>query len=105
MSRNSLALVLSLVLVPVPPGCAVDATDHQAASEEDVTVKSGKFETFVGQDGQHYFHLIAANGEKVLGSEGYTSLESAQEGVAAAIHYGTATAGYELRTAQSGEFY
>jgi uncharacterized protein YegP (UPF0339 family) len=30
-----------------------------------------KFETFVGADGQHYFRIVAGNGEPVAVSEGY----------------------------------
>ncbi len=107
MSRNSLALVLALVVAPVLPACAVDGTqgDSAAHTEEDVSLKVGKFETFVGQDGQHYFHFLAANGEKVLASEGYATLEGAQEGIASVIFYGTSTTRYELRTTKSGESY
>ncbi|MBL8909361.1 MAG: DUF1508 domain-containing protein, partial [Archangium sp.] len=33
-------------------------------------------------DGQHYFHLLAGNGEKILASQGYASQSSALDGVA-----------------------
>ena len=40
-----------------------------------------RFETFVGNDGQHYFKLKAANGEVILQSQGYSSLAGATNGV------------------------
>ena len=36
-----------------------------------------KFEMFKGADGQHYFHLKGANGEKIAQSEGYARKQSA----------------------------
>lgn len=37
-------------------------------------------EIFEGKDGQHYFHVKAANGEIVAGSEGYASASNAERG-------------------------
>ena len=42
---------------------------------------ANRFETFVGNDGQHYFKLKAANGEVILQSQGYSSLAGATNGV------------------------
>jgi hypothetical protein len=42
---------------------------------------ANRFETFVGNDGQHYFKLKAANGEIILQSQGYSSLAAATNGV------------------------
>ncbi|HBG07229.1 MAG TPA: DUF1508 domain-containing protein [Geobacter sp.] len=36
-----------------------------------------KFEIFKGTDGQHYFRLKGANGEKIAQSEGYARKQSA----------------------------
>ncbi|MGZ3418892.1 MAG: YegP family protein [Polyangiales bacterium] len=108
MSRSSL-LALVLFLAPVFPACAVDASqsDTEATTEADdaVTTSIGKFETFAGKDGKTYFHLLAGNGQKVLASEGYASLESAKNGVASVKANGTDATRYELRTATSGEWY
>jgi uncharacterized protein YegP (UPF0339 family) len=40
-----------------------------------------RFELFTGEDGQTYFRLRAANGEILLGSEGYTTAAAARDGV------------------------
>lgn len=42
-----------------------------------------KFEIFKGTNGQFYFRLKAENGEIIASSEGYTSKQGAQSGVAA----------------------
>ncbi len=41
----------------------------------------GKFEIFVGVDGMFYFHLKAENGEIVAASQGYTTKQSAENGI------------------------
>lgn len=50
-----------------------------------------KFETFKGADGQHYFHLKGANGEKIAQSEGYARKQSAID-IIATIKKDAATA-------------
>lgn len=73
--------------------------------EQDVTAKNGRFETFVGEDGQHYFQLVAGNGEKVLRSEGYTTAQGAKKGIASVKTNGVHAEMYDLLAAKSGEFY
>ncbi|MDZ4832818.1 MAG: YegP family protein [Candidatus Melainabacteria bacterium] len=43
----------------------------------------GKFEIFVGADGQFYFHLKAENGLIIAASQGYTTKQSAENGIEA----------------------
>ncbi len=43
----------------------------------------GKFEIFVGADGLFYFHLKAENGLIVAASQGYTTKQSAENGIEA----------------------
>eukprot|EP00746_Dinoflagellata_sp_MGD_P090241 gnl/MRDRNA2_/MRDRNA2_35619_c0_seq1.p1 gnl/MRDRNA2_/MRDRNA2_35619_c0~~gnl/MRDRNA2_/MRDRNA2_35619_c0_seq1.p1 ORF type:complete len:662 (+),score=159.68 gnl/MRDRNA2_/MRDRNA2_35619_c0_seq1:18-2003(+) len=43
--------------------------------------RAGKFELFVGKDGQFYFRLKASNGRIILASEGYTAKASALNGI------------------------
>ena len=57
------------------------ADESGTGDEQDLTAKPGRFETFRGQDGKYYFHLLAANGEKVLQSQAYTSLSGAKKGI------------------------
>jgi uncharacterized protein YegP (UPF0339 family) len=109
MSRSSL-LALVLFLAPVFPACAMNASQTGDDSEttqadDEISTSLGKFETFAGKDGKTYFHLLAGNGQKVLASQGYASLESAKSGVATVKANGTDAARYELRMAKSGEWY
>lgn len=110
MNRTSLLFVLALVAAPVLPACAIQtAQDDEAApteqSDEDLSLTVGKFETFVGKDGQHYFHLLAGNGQKVLASQAYVSLGGAQGGIASVMANGVSKARYEIREATDGESY
>lgn len=41
------------------------------------------FELFTGTDGQFYFRLKAENGEIIASSQGYTTKQSAENGIAA----------------------
>ncbi len=42
----------------------------------------GEFTLFKGKDDQYYFNLKADNGEIIAQSEGYTSKQSAENGIA-----------------------
>lgn len=105
MRTSLFALALSLVVSAALPACAIDAsqTDENvtADSEDELTLTTGKFETFTGKDGKVYFHLLAGNGEKVLASEGYSSIAAAANAISL-IQSGVT---YELRAAVSGESY
>lgn len=41
-----------------------------------------KFEIFKGTNGKYYFRLKAGNGEIIAQSEGYSSKQAAQDGIA-----------------------
>lgn len=43
----------------------------------------GKFEIFMGDDGKFYFHLKAENGLIIAASQGYTTKQSAENGIEA----------------------
>ncbi len=43
----------------------------------------GRFEIFTGADGQFYFHLKAENGLIIAASQGYTTKQSAENGIEA----------------------
>jgi len=93
-----LALALSFTLA----GCSGDDT---AIDEQNVSESPGVFETFEGQDGQFYFHLLAGNGEKVLHSEGYVSLAGAENGIESVKTNGVDLGNYDLLEASDGEWY
>ena len=42
-----------------------------------------KFQVFIGEDGQFYFRLKAANGEIICASQGYTTKQSCLGGIEA----------------------
>ncbi len=105
-ARNLMALVL-LAAPAALTGCAVDGTEDPIgqSDEQDITQKAGKFEMFQGQDGNIYFHLLAANGQKVLASEGYGSWSAAAQGIASCQANGVDAASYELLMAKNGQWY
>ncbi len=62
------------------------------------------FHRFIGEDGQFYFHLKAANGEITLQSEGYTSEAAAWNGSIAVVE-GIDAGRIELRDSEDGQVY
>lgn len=54
---------------------------------------AARYELFRGSNSQYYFRLVAANGEKVLHSEGYIQKSSAEIG----IHSVRANSPYDAR--------
>lgn len=101
---------LAIALFAVTPACAINADQQDGdeaveAADDELTLTTGKFETFVGRDGQHYFHLLAGNGEKVLGSQGYATAAAAMNAIVSVQNNGANLQSFELRTAQNGEFY
>lgn len=110
MSTRLLAL---LVAVFALTACGIDSAtvtddvelDGSAEAMDELSTTRGRFETFTGQDGKSYFHLLAGNGEKVLASQGYASASSAAAGIASVQNNGTNPAAYELREAVDGSTY
>jgi uncharacterized protein len=64
-----------------------------------------RFDVFQGADGRFYFNLHAANGEVVLGSQGYVSEASALHGAFSVAENGIYPALYDIRQASDGSFY
>ncbi len=97
-------LALALTAAPAfATGCAAEG-DYGVAVDE-VTAKSGRFEIFVGADEQFYFHLLAGNGEKMLRSEGYSTMQAAENGVASCQKNGVEPNAFELLQARNGQHY
>ena len=65
----------------------------------------GRFQIFVGQDGQYYFHLRAASGEILLASEGYTTPAGCRNGVRSVMRNAPIPGRYDCRQAVNGQFY
>ena len=68
-------------------------------------MKNPKFKIFTGKDKQFYFRLIAANGEPILASEGYTSKSGCKNGIASVKKNAKKYAQYKQLTASNGQFY
>jgi uncharacterized protein YegP (UPF0339 family) len=79
-------------------------SDEAIDSKADAA-RTGRFETFTGEDGQIYFHLLATNGEKVLASQGYSSLDAAEDGIASVRFNGIDPASFQLLQAKDGQWY
>ena len=103
-----LVSILSITACGVDTGVEaddVDGIDVSAEVQDELSVSRGRFETFVGRDGQTYFHLLAGNGEKVLASEGYASPSSAAAGIASVKANGVSASRYLTREASDGSHY
>lgn len=97
------AVAMLAVSAPLFIGC--DGEEPTTGEEQNVTDSAGKFETFKGADGKYYFHLLAANGEKVLKSQAYTTKASATKGVESVKTNGAASKNYKILKATNGEYY
>jgi uncharacterized protein YegP (UPF0339 family) len=100
---RSLSIAIAVSSTVLAVGCSSDVGNDTGNQTE--TQRSGSFEVFEGQDGQHYFRLRAGNGEIVLASEGYVSKQGAVNGVEAVKTYAVVLDNYEQRESQDGQFY
>jgi uncharacterized protein YegP (UPF0339 family) len=96
------SIAATLVLALCVPACDDSV---ETGDEQNVTASTGSFETFTGEDGQTYFQLLAKNGERILRSEGYTSLSSAKKGITSVKKNGKVLANFKVLGADNGEFY
>lgn len=98
------SLIAALALVACGPSAA-PIEDLYGEAQDDLSATRGRFETFVGRDGRFYFHLVAGNGEKVLASQGYTTLSGAQNGIASVKTNGVNAERFQLRQTVDGDWY
>ncbi|RLB61510.1 MAG: hypothetical protein DRI90_11195, partial [Deltaproteobacteria bacterium] len=98
-------IAFTLALGTVLPGIAVGCGDGSDAAVQDVTQAEGRFELFKGEDGQHYFQLIAANGEQLLRSEGYVAVAGANNGIESVKTNAVIAEHFKVLEAQNGEYY
>ncbi len=68
-------------------------------------MKNPKFQIYKGRDDQFYFRLIAANGEVILGSEGYVSKSGCQNGISSVKQNAPYDERYQRKTSAAGQFY
>lgn len=97
------AMSLSTVACVAPTDQA-DAVEVEETSS-DLVSRSAFFETFQGLDGHYYFNLVAANGQNVLRSQGYTKLASAQKGVASVLENGNDKRQFDVKQATNGDWF
>jgi uncharacterized protein YegP (UPF0339 family) len=110
---SALAAVACLsCLAPSMIGCAAptdesDTADGSGAEETsaDLVSSSAYFETFQGIDGHYYFSMTAGNGQNVLRSQGYTTLASAQNGIASVVANGNDKRQFDVAQATNGDWY
>ena len=101
--RLARSLALATLLLGSLPAC-MDNTSPSNQTQ-DVTQSTGRFELFVGEDGQRYFQLLAKNGQRLVRSEGYASLTSAKSGITSVKKNGLTEARYVVLTADDGRAY
>jgi len=107
LRTSILMLVASFSLVACGPADAfVDDQDGSTLdAQSELAATTGRFETFVGKDGQTYFHLLAGNGEKVLASQGYASAAGAQNGIDSVKSNGINAMRFLQRESSDGSHY
>ena len=64
---------------------------------------ASKFEIKKSNSGQHFFNLKAGNGEIILTSETYTSIQNAQVGIASVKSNAPLDERYERKSSNSGQ--
>ncbi|MEN0056494.1 MAG: YegP family protein [Mucilaginibacter sp.] len=65
----------------------------------------GKFLTKTGKDGQHYFNLVATNGQVILSGEGYTTASAMNNGIESVKKNAPQDARYDREESKNGKFY
>lgn len=63
----------------------------------------GKFVIKQQKDGQHYFNLVAANGQNILKSEAYTTKAACQNGIESIKKNAELDGRYERKTSTNGK--
>lgn len=66
---------------------------------------AGKFEISKRKNGEFQFNLKAGNGQVILTSEGYASLDGCENGIESVRRHAAAEANFEKKTAKDGSPY
>lgn len=64
-----------------------------------------KFELYKSKNGEFYFRLKAKNGQNILGSEGYKSKSSAENGIASVQKNSQDESKFETKEAKNGKWH
>jgi uncharacterized protein len=65
----------------------------------------GKFSIKKGKDGQHYFNLLATNGQVILSSEGYTTTGAMHNGIESVKKNAPDDKHYDREESKNGKYY
>ena len=65
----------------------------------------GKFAIKTGKDGQHYFNLLATNGQVILSSEGYTTTAAMHNGIESVKKNAPEDKHYDREKSKNDKFY
>jgi uncharacterized protein YegP (UPF0339 family) len=65
----------------------------------------GKFVITIGANSQYYFSLKADNGQKILGSEGYTTKAACQNGIDSVRTNSTDESKFDRKTSTNEKYY
>jgi uncharacterized protein YegP (UPF0339 family) len=68
-------------------------------------MKHPKFQIYRGRRRQFYFRLKARNGEIILTSEGYSSLQKCRSGIRSVRTHGSKTVRYRKETSSNRQYY
>ncbi len=98
-------VAITLATASLTAACSAPVQDVTADGADQIVSHSAHFETFVGKDGDHYFSLVAANGQNVLRSEGYTSTSGMKNGMSSVVSNGVDITNFDIREATNGEWY
>ncbi len=66
---------------------------------------AAKYELYKASNGQFYFRLKAANGENILGSEGYSTKASATNGISSVKLNSPDDSNYTKQTSSDNRYY
>jgi uncharacterized protein YegP (UPF0339 family) len=80
----------------------VKLANQQEETKTQPAPRVERFEIFKGEDGKSYFRLRAANGEIMLGSQGYTTKQSAKKGIESVVYNGSDAEMFQIFPAWSG---
>jgi uncharacterized protein len=66
---------------------------------------AGKFEISTRKNGEYQFNLKAGNGQVILTSEGYSSLQGCENGIESVRKHAPSESNFEKKTAKDGSPY
>lgn len=68
-------------------------------------MSTGRFHIRPDAKGEFRFHLVAVNGEEIMGSEGYTARASCLKGIDSVKHHASDPDNYERTISASGRYH